>query len=192
MISDDDLVKRLRSDDRLPYCPYDRRSPDYWTAPNDKPCKVCGTLNDMNAPDLCNGTGSRIMAEAADRIEALEREVKRCHARLEIDHAWTIKDGKKVRCDIPEHERAAFPDGIECRNETIKLLDQNIATLRANAKKDESRLSEALAALKEIEGIVANAPKGSGGATSLMLRENLARIATLARTQSNAEGDGNE
>jgi hypothetical protein len=67
-----DLVERLLADDRLPFCPYDRRSPEYWTTPDDKPCKVCGTLNENNAPDLCNGTGSRIMAEAATAILALE------------------------------------------------------------------------------------------------------------------------
>ena len=26
----------------LPVCPFDRRSPDYWTTANDKPCHVCG------------------------------------------------------------------------------------------------------------------------------------------------------
>lgn len=67
-----ELVERLRSNEALPLCPYDRRSPDYWTTDDDAPCVVCGTLNEPDAPNLCRGADTRIMAEAADRIQTLE------------------------------------------------------------------------------------------------------------------------
>jgi hypothetical protein len=66
-----DIVERLRSSEPLPACPYDKLSPHYWTAPNNRPCPVCGTLNDPDAPDLCRGADTRIMGEAADEIERL-------------------------------------------------------------------------------------------------------------------------
>lgn len=65
-----DLVARLREQGTLAVCPYDRRSPDYWTAPNDKPCPMCG--GEPEGPDKCTGADLRVMADAADRIEALE------------------------------------------------------------------------------------------------------------------------
>jgi hypothetical protein len=63
------LVERLRSTGALPICPYDKRSPEYYTTPNDKPCKFCGGLPE--GPDKCTGGDMRIMAEAADEIERL-------------------------------------------------------------------------------------------------------------------------
>lgn len=78
----DDLVKRLRDNTPLPVCPYDRRSPDYYTAPNDAPCVVCGSINEVGAPDLCTGADTRLFAEAADRIEALTAENERLRATV--------------------------------------------------------------------------------------------------------------
>jgi hypothetical protein len=66
-----DIVERLRSSEPLPACPYDRLSPHYRTAPTDKPCAVCGGLNEPDAPDLCRGADTRIMGEAANEIERL-------------------------------------------------------------------------------------------------------------------------
>lgn len=68
-----DIVRRLRSSEPLPACPYDKLSPHYNTAPNDKPCAVCGGLNDSDAPDLCRGADTRIMGEAADEIQNADR-----------------------------------------------------------------------------------------------------------------------
>lgn len=67
------LVDRLRDNSTLAICPFDRRSPEYWSTPNDKPCKFCGSEPD--GPDKCTGADTRVMAEAADRIEELEREI---------------------------------------------------------------------------------------------------------------------
>lgn len=70
-----DLVERLRSSEPLPACPYDKLSPHYRTASDDKPCAVCGGLNDPDAPDLCRGADTRIMGEAADEIESLRAQL---------------------------------------------------------------------------------------------------------------------
>ena len=67
-----DLVERLRSCEPLPVCPFDRISPHYLTMPDDKPCPFCGQENTSEGPDKCRGADTRIMGEAADRIEALE------------------------------------------------------------------------------------------------------------------------
>lgn len=76
-----DIVERLRSTAQLPVCPYDRRSPDYWTTPDDQPCVICGTLNEVNAPNLCKGADTRIMEQAAAEIERLRREAE-CHRHM--------------------------------------------------------------------------------------------------------------
>lgn len=78
-----DIVERLLSSEPLPVCPYDRRSPDYWTAPNDKPCTFCGGLNDPNAPDLCRGADTRVMGEAAREIDRLRALVMNIQALAE-------------------------------------------------------------------------------------------------------------
>lgn len=68
---------------------------------------------------------------AATRETDLRAEVERCHARLEIDHAFTAgPDDQLVRYEIPMAERASMPDGIECRDDTIKLQDEQIDRLR--------------------------------------------------------------
>ena len=71
MVDRSSLTDRLRSKALLPLCPYDQRSPDYWSTPDDDPCKICGQINDLNAPDVCRGADTRVMDEAADEIEAL-------------------------------------------------------------------------------------------------------------------------
>lgn len=47
-------------------------------------------------------------------------EVQRCHKRLEIDRYWKLT-GECVR--IPYGQRNHYPDGISCRDETIRLQD---------------------------------------------------------------------
>lgn len=76
-----DLVERLRENGALVVCPFDRRSPDYWTTPNDKPCKFCG--GEPEGPDKCTGADLRVMAEAADEITRLRRELEEARRALE-------------------------------------------------------------------------------------------------------------
>ncbi len=71
-----DIVHLLRSNQPLVICPFDRISPEYWTTPNDAPCKFCGGLPD--GPDKCTGADTRIMGQAADEIERL-RAIIRTH-----------------------------------------------------------------------------------------------------------------
>ena len=71
-----ELVRRLESNASLPICPYDRRSPDYWTTNDTDPCKFCGTKNEEGAPDLCRGADTRLFTEAAACIrEMVERQL---------------------------------------------------------------------------------------------------------------------
>ncbi len=78
------IIERLRSNEILPVCPYDRRSPDYWTTDDDAPCVICGTLNDSSTPDLCRGADTRVMAEAADAIAELIDALQRLRKGLDV------------------------------------------------------------------------------------------------------------
>lgn len=55
-------------------------------------------------------------------------EIDRLRERLEMTHAWQTVDGKMVRVAV---EPGSIPDGIECRDETIRLQDREIARLHA-------------------------------------------------------------
>lgn len=77
-----DLIERLRSNAALPICPFEKRSPEYYTTPNDKPCKFCG--GEPEGPDKCTGADMRVMLEASDRIAALEAENERLRKALEF------------------------------------------------------------------------------------------------------------
>lgn len=69
-----EVVGRLRSTAPLPVCPFDRRSPDYWTAgENNAPCTVCGGTEEV---DKCRRADTRIMEQAADLIERLASQVE--------------------------------------------------------------------------------------------------------------------
>lgn len=63
------------------------------------------------------------LTEARARIQALEE-------RLEMTHVWTCKADKPeelVRAEIPPEERViGQADAVDCRDETIKLLDARI------------------------------------------------------------------
>lgn len=62
------LVERLEKNEPLPICPYDSRSPEYWTTNDTDPCKFCGSKNEEGAPDLCRGADTRLFAEAATAL----------------------------------------------------------------------------------------------------------------------------
>lgn len=61
-------------------------------------------------------------------LRAKDDEIERLRSRLEVDHTWRLKDGslERVPAKLPEHL-----DGISCRDETIKLLEDNIEKLRS-------------------------------------------------------------
>jgi hypothetical protein len=65
-------------------------------------------------------------------LAAKDAEIARCHKRLEIDVYGKFDDqGELVAVPIPMEERTRFPDGISCRDETIKILEEQLADLRA-------------------------------------------------------------
>ncbi len=65
-------------------------------------------------------------------------EVVALQDRLEMRHVWQIgPDGQKVRVEV---EPGSIPDGIACRDETIRLLDQKCAALRAEAVRLQAAL----------------------------------------------------
>lgn len=74
----------------------------------------------------------RAAAAALERIEALEADVAELHERLEDNRVY---DGEGNRIDV---EPGSIPDGIDCRNETIKLLDARIEALEARAERAEA------------------------------------------------------
>lgn len=100
-------------------------------------------------------------ASAADLFaenERLKVEVARCHARLEIDHVFVSKGGGPLeRQDVPVDQRLGIPDGIECRDETIKLGD-------ARAERAEAEIERLRAAMD-------SAKEHAGDATKALLAE---------------------
>ncbi|WGM47704.1 hypothetical protein KOAAANKH_02586 [Brevundimonas sp. NIBR10] len=86
----EELIACLRSKKGMTVCPYDPRSPDYWTTNDTDPCKFCGQLNDDAAPDVCKGVDLRVMDQAADTItsllsdlEAMQEALKEAEAKAE-------------------------------------------------------------------------------------------------------------
>lgn len=74
----------------------------------------------------------RMHARDRDLLNALEADRARLRAllaereaRLEIDHSFQLVDGDFVRVEVPPELRDTWPDGITCRDETIKLLEEN-------------------------------------------------------------------
>lgn len=96
---------------------------------------------------------SDAIVDLSSQVEALKAEVDRCHARLEIDHYFKMAgaddDLDFERVDVPMEERSEMVDGIECRDATIHMLEQNS---QANAKAAGTRvavLEDALRPLAE-------------------------------------------
>lgn len=72
-------------------------------------------------------------AALIEQVKTSELEVERCHRRLEIDRVCKFSelDERTEEVDIPKQERADQIDGIECRDDTIRLLEQNRKALVA-------------------------------------------------------------
>ncbi len=88
-------------------------------------------------------------AEAADALDAKDAEIARLRGRLEITHAWRFdENGKKERIELEQPNN--FPDGIECRDSTIEILDKNVKVLRARAEAAEAENARLRTALQDI------------------------------------------
>lgn len=121
------LAARLRSP--LPVCPYDRRSPDYYTAPDDKPCVVCGQENTAEGPDLCRGADTRCMAEAATELEALSASKQAVERELADDReaAALIRRASKVMLPLVHQvEAAEFVLALmaACAEERLRIMSE--------------------------------------------------------------------
>jgi hypothetical protein len=68
---------------------------------------------------------------------ALQADVTKLQERLEMTHAWRTVDGKMQRVAV---ELGSIPDGIECRDETIRLQDRRIEELQADAARMRAAL----------------------------------------------------
>lgn len=109
-----DIVERLRSSAPLPLCPFERRSPEYWTTPNDKPCKFCGGLPE--GPDKCTGADMRILLEAADLIERY-RTALEWYAKPEIYRPHPHGPAFDRR-DLSWHAKAALSPAKQAEGQT--------------------------------------------------------------------------
>lgn len=106
-----------------------------------------------------NHCASRCLIEAASMLRRLDAErgelvkrVKKYRAKLEVDghYAWKSGDAEMVRVELPFDQDEPY-DGIDCRNETIKLLESQIAQLRAAPQAPTSQEVEQVAvALEEM------------------------------------------
>ena len=92
-------------------------------------------------------TSDKLWAENA----SLRAEVARCHARLEIDHHFTLNDaGETVRVDVPKAERDKDLDAVFCRDTTIAGQRETIYSLRAQlaeVTRERDALGESLTTL---------------------------------------------
>lgn len=95
----------------------------------------------------------RAIYDLSGRLAEAEREVARCHTRLEIDHAFQLVDGWLERFDIPAEDRASWPDAVSCRDETIAILEQRAEAADASL----ARMREALLAYVEADGVTGDA-----------------------------------
>jgi hypothetical protein len=91
-------------------------------------------------------------AKLKERVEFLE-------TRLEIDCCYVLpEDGGDdlVRKELSPEERETFPDGIDCRDATIKLIEDSLDEVRSQ----RDRLREALKPFAEIAAAVASITEG--------------------------------
>jgi hypothetical protein len=79
-----------------------------------------------------NGEWVRYSDHLADRA-ADKAEIERLHERLEDNHFY-VDDGSGNLVRKDAEPGSIIPDGIECRDETIKLQDEAIARLRTQVE----------------------------------------------------------
>lgn len=68
-----------------------------------------------------------LTGEQRELLRAAADEIERLMDRLEMRHVWQSIDGKMTRVSV---EPGSIPDGIECRDETIKLQGAEIERIR--------------------------------------------------------------
>lgn len=81
----------------------------------------------------------KICAERSDELAAVNQRNAELNERLENNHAFNVH-GERI-----EVEPGSIADGIECRDETIKLADRHIATLTEQLAEARPVAQEAVA-----------------------------------------------
>lgn len=192
------LVERLRSNEPLAICPYDRKSPEYWTTDDVTPCKFCGQLNDPAAPDKCRGADTRVMGEAAStllgllaRAEGAEKERDEANAwRRQFDYCMcgSLVDGHGVgdgHSPVSEYDYRL--DQSEARAEAAEKRAEGAERERDEARSDRnghadhvlrmaSECADGLAALEHIDECW-EACGQPGNRSKLSLSEQISSIA---------------
>ena len=98
------------------------------------------------------GLAGRVVRSALDEIERLQARVVKLSERLEITHVYQRGDGddhlRRVELDepLPEHM-----DGISCRNETIRLQDEQLDKARERDQRRGQLLRTAYALMDGID-----------------------------------------
>ena len=148
-------------------------------------CHVARTHGDS----LGDQEDAAFIVAAVNSHATLTAEVARLHERLEDNHVfvWDKATDKMLRQEV---EPGSVPDGIECRNDTIKLQDENNERLRAANATLTAALEEARGALEWI----ANPSTGMSHvifrqAATFKAERALATIKT-ARGWSDEHGEG--
>lgn len=131
------------------------------------PARIWATYNDAFGINWKDGQFTTLEQPAdgrytpyvrADALEAVQAEIQRCHKRLEITHVFKMRDENSglERVEIPYEERRQQPDGIECRDATIALLEQSNKAAQARIAELEGECSRraALIPIAYGEGIV--------------------------------------
>lgn len=126
---------------------FGERCPDYAEG-----CPICDAWAQYDELTELRALAISSASEVEATLSTANTEIARCHARLEIDHAFRApRDGEEpdeqgfVRFEIPIAERAWMPDAVECRDATISLLEDEITKLRAKAARARDALEEARA-----------------------------------------------
>lgn len=96
------------------------------------------------------------LPKTCHRCDEKDREIARCHERLEIDHVYDVDEN---RIDIPMSDRT-IPDGIYCRDKTIEGQDKEIKRLRGEVARLDDLVREVL---QRPKGMAANLLKALHG-----------------------------
>lgn len=74
------------------------------------------------------------VADMLATIDSKDAEIKRLRDRLEIGYVWKDDgNGNWIKVEDDDGFTETY-DGIACRDETIKILDQNVSTLREKVR----------------------------------------------------------